>query len=439
MSTAPSNTATLVDRFLDEDKSLACIHCGLCLSSCPTYLETGNENDSPRGRIYQMRALQSGALPMNKETVKHIDLCLGCRACEAACPSGVQYGALLEGTREHVEQHHSRGWIDTFIRRVMVERIFPSRRATQLALAPAMWTKRLGLDRWLPESLRRFTDLVPRTIERPQPLPAHSAATASPRLGKVGFISGCVMDVMFNRTNWNSIRLLNAAGYDVVTPADQTCCGALHAHSGKLNLARDQARVNIEAFAAAGVERIVINAAGCGSTLKEYDHLLAADAKWRDRAREFAGKVIDLTEALVVSPTFVAELRETQATNRHASRVTYHDACHLAHAQRVKSAPRQLIEAAVGARFVELPESDVCCGSAGSYNLTEPEMAVRLRERKLNNLLSTRAATVVTTNPGCLLQIVAGVEHQKVSCRVEHIVDFLAAHMDPAGVALPGS
>lgn len=411
--------------YLDDAKSLACIHCGLCLSSCPTYLETGNENDSPRGRIYQMRAVSEGRLTLEASTVRHFDLCLGCRACEAACPSGVQYGALLEQTREHVEARHARGPFDSFLRRVLVERIFPSRRATRLALAPAILTKRLGLDRWLPTSLRRFLDLVPRRTEPHQPLAGFSAATAAPRLGKVGFISGCVMDVMFNRTNWNSIRLLNAAGYDVVTPGGQTCCGALHAHGGQLELARRHARQNIRVFADAGVDRIVINSAGCGSTLKEYDHLLTDDPEWREAAAGFSKRVIDLTEALVASPVFMERLAQLKAAP-DGPLVTYHDACHLAHAQRVKSAPRQLLMAAVGTRFVELPDSDVCCGSAGSYNLTEPEMAARLRERKLNNLMSTGAATAITTNPGCLLQILAGVEQRRASCRVAHIADFLA-------------
>lgn len=420
----PNSTPT---GFLDETKSLACIHCGLCLSSCPTYLETGNENDSPRGRIYQMRAVNDGRLSLDPGTVRHFDLCLGCRACEAACPSGVQYGALLEETREHVEERHQRGFLDGFIRRVMVERIFPNRRATQLALAPALLTKRLSLDRWLPKSLRRFTDLVPRRIETPQPLPAHSKTTVGNKLGTVGFISGCVMDVMFNRTNWNSIRLLNAAGYDVVTPANQTCCGALFAHSGKLDLAREKARQNIKLFAETGVDKIVINAAGCGSTLKEYDHLLSHDSEWKDKACNFAGKVIDLTEALVASPFFMAQLGKIRSEDQSGSRVTYHDACHLAHAQRVRNAPRQLLATALGAGFVEMPESDVCCGSAGSYNLTEPEMAARLQKRKLNNILSTMADTVVTTNPGCLLHIIAGVEQRGACVRVEHIADFLVA------------
>lgn len=425
---SPTPASTGGPGFLNETKALACIHCGLCLSSCPTYLETGNENDSPRGRIYQMRAVNEGRLALEATTVRHFDLCLGCRACEAACPSGVQYGALLEQTREHVEQHHSRGFVETIIRRVLVEGIFPNRRATQLALAPAILTKRLGLDRWLPAALRRFLDLVPRKFEKVRPLPAFSAATGTPRLGKVGFIRGCVMDVMFNRTNWNSIQLLNLAGYDVVTPTDQGCCGALHAHSGNLEGAREYARTNLRAFADAAVDQIVINAAGCGSTLKEYEHLLKDDAKWREAAAEFSRGVIDLTEALAASPAFMERLAQVGATQAGAL-VTYHDACHLAHAQRVKTAPRQLLAAAVGARFVELPESDVCCGSAGSYNLTEPEMGARLRERKLNNLLSTGAATAVTTNPGCLLQIVAGAERHGSTLCVEHIADFLAARL----------
>lgn len=401
--------------FLDERKSLACIHCGLCLSSCPTYLETGNENESPRGRIYIMRALQSGRLPLDHQSVRHIDLCLGCRACEAACPSGVQYGALLEQTRDHVEKHLSRSASETFLRRVLIERIFPSRARMKLALAPGQWLKKTGLDRWLPEMLRGPLSLLPERTSSAA-LPELSPAASGSRRGAVGMITGCAMSAMFGATNLATVKLLNAAGFDVVAPRDQVCCGALFAHSGRLDMAREYARKNLAAFEKHQVDAIIINAAGCGSTLKEYGHLLGHD----EAAQRFASKVRDLTEFLVEHGFLKRSFRRCDGS------VTYHDACHLAHAQRITKAPRDLVKAVAGAAYIELPEADVCCGSAGTYNLTEPAMAARLQARKTRNIQSTGALTVVTSNPGCMLQIEAGLRKAgAANVRVRHIADFL--------------
>ena len=420
-------------RFLDYDKSLACVHCGLCLSSCPTYLETGNENDSPRGRIYLMRALQDGRLPLADAAVRHIDLCLGCRACEAACPSGVQYGALLEATRDHIERHHDRGFLQTFLRRVAIEKVFPFPERMDLALRAARVVKRLGINKLLPKFAREALSLLPDHTEA-SPHPEHCPATA-PRRGRVGFLSGCVMSVMFAPTNAASVRLLNRAGYDVVTPPTQGCCGALYAHGGNLEAARDAARRNIAAFEALELDAIVINAAGCGSTLKEYGHLLESDATWAGRAAAFAGKVKDLSEWLagaqfrVPSSEFrvgLSAINPEPGTRNPELKVTFHDACHLAHAQRITKAPRELVRAVAGENFVELPESDLCCGSAGSYNLTEPEMAARLQRRKIKNILQTGAKIVVTTNPGCLLQIQAGLRQAGASdVETLHLADYL--------------
>ena len=374
------NSPAATDRFLDEAKSLACIHCGLCLSSCPTYLETGNENDSPRGRIYLMRAMQDGRLPLNDATVHHLDLCLGCRACEAVCPSGVQYGALLEGTRDYIEKHHSRPLLQTLLRRVAIEQIFPFPERMELALIPAKLAKRFKLDRLLPKFLRESLELLPEKCSA-DPLPPESPALpGAMRRGRVGFVSGCVMSVMFGDTNAASVRLLNRAGFDVVTPPAQGCCGALYAHGGNLEAARAAARRNIETFDAPGLDTIVINAAGCGSTLKEYGHLLHDDPAWHARGAAFSAKVKDLSEVLA---PLVGELHPAARSPQPAAPVTFHDACHLAHAQRITTPPRELVRAVAGASFVELPESDVCCGSAGSYNLTEPEMAARLQKRKI--------------------------------------------------------
>jgi glycolate oxidase iron-sulfur subunit len=407
-------------RFLDYDRSLACIHCGLCLSSCPTYLETGNENDSPRGRIYLMRAVQDGRLPLGDTAVRHVDLCLGCRACEAVCPSGVHYGELLEATRDHIEQHHQRAPWQKFLRRIAIEQVFPFPERMELALLPATLLRRLGLQRWLPKFARDALALIP---DKPNavPLPRHSPSTAAANRGRVGFVSGCVMSVLFGETNSASVRLLNRAGFDVVTPPEQGCCGALYAHGGNLEDARAAARRNIAVFEREKLDAIIINAAGCGSTLKEYGHLLRDDPIWAARATAFSGKVKDLVEWLEQFP-----IGNWQSAIDNPLRVTYHDACHLAHAQRITHPPRQLVRAIAGANFVELPESDVCCGSAGSYNLTEPEMAERLQRRKVENILKSGARIVVTTNPGCLLQMQAGLRKAGANdVEVVHIADYL--------------
>ena len=469
-------------QFLDENTALACVHCGLCLGSCPTYLETGNENDSPRGRIYLMRAVQDGRLPLGDSAVRHIDLCLGCRACEAACPSGVHYGELLEATRDHIERHHQRPPFQQFLRRILIERIFPHPLLTKLALLPARFIKRADAGHLFPKFIQDSLALIPDDmsegdlpevsracgIRSPEPpvevgrvcpsaplklpdtQPAHWGQTrptfadangpgASRPLGRVGFIRGCVMNVMFGRTNENTIRLLNLAGYDVITPRDQGCCGALHAHGGNLSAARAAARANLDAFSREPLDAIIINAAGCGSTLKEYSHLLPDDP----RAAAFSAKVKDLSEFLVTSGRIAAICSQRSAVSGAPSTinsklstqlVTFHDACHLAHAQRITQPPRVLVKAIAGDNYVEMPESDVCCGSAGSYNLTEPEMAERLQVRKVENILRTGATCIVTTNPGCLLQMRAGLDRAGAS-HVEtlHIADFLARHVDASG------
>lgn len=408
------------ERFLDYDKSLACIHCGLCLSSCPTYLETGNENDSPRGRIYLMRAFQDGRLPVAETGVRHIDLCLGCRACEAVCPSGVQYGELLEATRDHVEKRYARSAYQNFLRRFVIEKIFPVPSRMKLFLAPARVSRALRLHKILPASLRGPLALVPKDANSFE-APEFSPATTPKPIGRVGLVSGCVMSVMFGDTNRSTVQLLNRAGYDVLAPKTQGCCGALFAHGGNLTGAREAAKRNIEAFETVPVDAIIINAAGCGSTLKEYGHLLHGDPEWERRGSDFSARVKDITE-------WLAEKLDLRPRER-GKLVTYHDACHLAHAQRITKQPRDLVKAIAGNDFVDLPESDVCCGSAGSYNLTEPEMAERLQKRKVQNILATGAKTVVTSNPGCILQIKAGLEKAEAHVRVVHIADYLLENL----------
>jgi glycolate oxidase iron-sulfur subunit len=403
------------DQFLDETKALACVHCGLCLSSCPTYLETGNENDSPRGRIYIMRAMQSGQLDVSAAPVRHIDLCLGCRACETACPSGVQYGTLLEETRDHIEKHHSRGLFQWLLRRLVIEQVFPFPWRMQVALWPVRVIRVLRLGFLLPKFAREMMELLPQHLTKGN-LPAKRLAKGEAR-GQVGFIEGCVMQVMFGDTNESSAELLNRDGWDVLTPKGQGCCGALYAHSGQLAKARDCARRNIVAFEGQPLDAIIINAAGCGSTLVKYGELLKDDPAWAKRAEAFSAKVKDLVTWLDSSRF---------AVSGSGAKVTYHDACHLAHAQGITLEPRELVKAKSGGEFVEFAESDLCCGSAGSYNLTEPEMASRLQKRKVQNIIDSGAEVVVTTNPGCLLQIQSGLRKAGAHhIRAVHIADYL--------------
>jgi glycolate oxidase iron-sulfur subunit len=303
---------------------------------------------------------------------------------------------------------------------VLIDRVLAYPERMELALAPARWLKRTGVGRWLPGFLRKQLELLPENMERGG-LPVFAPAVGRSR-GRVGFVSGCVMDAMFGETHRNSIRLLNAAGYDVLTPAGQECCGALFAHGGQMERARALARRNVAVFNEAEVDWVVINAAGCGSTLKEYGHLLAADADWRQAAGVFAGRVRDLSEFLF-DAGMVDRLRPDGGTGT----VTFHDACHLVHPQKITRQPRELVKAVAGDRFVELPEADVCCGSAGSYNLTEPVMAGRLQRRKVEHIRASGALTVVTTNPGCLLQIASGLRKSMgVEVEAMHLADYLA-------------
>lgn len=404
--------------FLDEKKSLACVHCGLCLASCPTYLETGNENSSPRGRVYLMRALQSGQLSPTSRVTTHIDECLGCRACETACPSGVEYGQLLESTRDHLEHHIWRSPFQWFLRRVLIEQLFPYPNRFRWAIQPALWIKKLRLDSLIPSRWRGPLNLIPDNIETGF-VPVNQRTKQSPSRGRAALVTGCVMQVLFPQTHASTVRLLNIMGYDVVVPKGQSCCGALHAHGGQLDKAREQARLNIGAFEDEEVDTIVINAAGCGSTLKAYHHLLEKDPDWSDKARRFVSKVRDLSELLVDHPLESTELKTK------GEKITYHDACHLAHAQGISMGPKKWLKQCVGEDYIELPEADICCGSAGSYNLTQPQMADRLQQRKSRHILSTQATTVITTNPGCILQIQAGLKQAgRDDIRVRHLADF---------------
>jgi glycolate oxidase iron-sulfur subunit len=397
----------------DHDRLLECVHCGLCLSACPTYVELGTEMDSPRGRIYLMRGIEDGTMPMTADVVRHLDLCLGCRACETACPSGVQYGALIEGARAYVEEHYRRpSWERAW--RAFIRAVFSRRDRIRLLLKPVRTVQAIGLWRRA-QKLVPFADLLPEMTgadDQPAAVAAEGIAKA-----RVALLTGCVAAELCAQTNRAAARVLATNGVTVIVPRNQGCCGALHLHSGDREGARRLARAVIDAFADP-VEAVIVTAAGCGSTMKEYGELLADDADYRDRARAFAARVRDVTE-------FLSELPVRPPRARLNERVTYHDACHLAHAQQVREAPRSLLRSIPGLEIVELEESDMCCGSAGSYNLTEPAMARRLLERKVLNIASTGASCVVAANPGCSLQIQAGLRAGGLSTRVAHPVELL--------------
>lgn len=410
---------------IDYQYFLDCVHCGLCTASCPTYAELGNENDSPRGRIYLMRSVTDGRLELTNDVRRHLELCLDCRACETACPSGVQYGKLIEPFRVAMEQtgDGSQKTNDWFHRWILFG-LFPYPERMRKALLPARIAQRLWLDRlvmgmglWklLPARLGRLFTLLPRL---PKPSPA--LPTVLPAIGKrrarVALFTGCVADVIFRPTNWATARVLQENGCDVVVPETQACCGAIHFHSGHEQPARDLADTNLAAFDATGVDAIIINVAGCGSMLKDYGH------HWHDekqgRRAEFAAKVKDASEFLD-ELGLVPPLGEIRAT------VTYHDACHLVHAQKIREQPRNLLRQIPGLRLVELTESELCCGAAGTYNLTEPEMAGRLSRRKMQHIIETGARVVVTANAGCLMQIAREARLQGQVLKIVHPMDLL--------------
>lgn len=409
------NGDAAIDRARITDPALlnACVHCGLCLDACPTYLELGTEANSPRGRIHLVRAMEDGSLGLDAEVVRHLDLCLGCRACESACPSGVRYGRIIEDARAFVRRRAPRPWRERLRRRLLLA-AFPYRRRVRALIALASLARRAGL--WGPLSRR-----LPGAELLPAPAPVPPLAPFTPAGGRerlrVGLMTGCVAGELFGGVNAAAVRQLSRAGAAVVVPAGQGCCGALHLHGGEPQAARALARRVIDAFPA-DLDTVVVTAAGCGSAVKEYGELLDGDPLYRARARRFAERARDVTELLDA----LGAVPPGQAPRR---RVTYHDACHLAHAQGVRAAPRRLLAAIPNLELIELSEADVCCGSAGSYNLTEPAMARRLRERKVDHILATGAEYVVTANPGCALHIQAGLAARGSAVRVLHPVELL--------------
>jgi glycolate oxidase iron-sulfur subunit len=399
-----------------------CVHCGFCLPTCPTYVLWGEEADSPRGRIYLMETGLAGE-PMTDSMVQHFDRCLGCMACVTACPSGVRYDRLIEDTRAQVERRHPRTRAERLLRGAIF-RLFPYPRRLRLLRGPLRAYQASGVRRLLGPLLARtptlatLESLAPR-LRRPERLPERVPAVG-PRRAVVGMLTGCVQRAFFPDVNAATARVLAAEGCDVVLPRAQGCCGALSVHTGREAEAQRFARSLIDAFEDAGVDYLVVNAAGCGSSLKEYGDLLRDDPSYAERAAALAAKVRDVSEVLV-------ELGPVAPRHPLPLSVAYHDACHLAHAQGVRAQPRRLLADIPGLSLREIASAEICCGSAGVWNVLNPEPARELGDRKARDVLATGADLLVTANPGCLMQVAAAVHRAGGVIGLAHTVQVLDA------------
>ncbi len=407
----------------DLDK---CVHCGLCLNACPTYRQLGVEMDSPRGRIYQMNAVKNGA-PVTAEYVQHLDLCLACRGCETACPSGVPYGRIIEAGRAALERQRPRSLWNRLFRRFIFHALLPSRIALQVAGAGLYAYQASGM-----QKLVRATGVLkfwPKlgTLEALAPTAEvpffhGKIGRTFPAIGerryRVAFLAGCIANITFARLNEATVRVLQQNGCEVVLPETQNCCGALHVHSGLIDDARNLARNNIDAIGNESFDAILTNAAGCGSTLKEYADLLAGDAAYGERAERFSRGMKDVTE-------FLDSIKLNPGMGAVNATVTYQDSCHLVHGQKIKDAPRKLLKQVPGLIYREMPNADLCCGSAGIYNIVQNAMAMDILRSKMQDVAFTRASVIATANPGCMLQLQAGARLFGDEQRVAHVVEIL--------------
>ena len=412
-----------------------CVHCGFCLPACPTYVLWGEEMDSPRGRIWMMRNAALNDAPVDATLRLHIDNCLGCMSCMTACPSGVEYDKLIESTRAQLEEHRPvtlppRSLADTLFRKLLFATFPHPTRLKLLGIPLALYqrsglqwlTRKLGVLKLLPRRIQAMESLMPAVPLNPfHKLPAFMPAQASSARTRVGMLTGCVQDAFFSHVNAATARVLSAAGFEVVIPPSQGCCGALMVHSGLEREAIAYAKRLIVHFEAAAVDTIVINAAGCGSTMKQYAHLLRSDPAWAARAANFSARCKDISEILAERPLDVP-------LSPLPLRVAYHDACHLRHAQGIHAEPRALLAQVPQLTVAEIVEPAICCGSAGVYNLLHPEPADELGDRKVQHLLDTRAQALVSANPGCLLQLQAALRRNgHAELPTFHMVELLDA------------
>ena len=404
-----------------------CVHCGLCLSACPTYVELNLETESPRGRIAYMKAVKEGRLGISNRVASHWDMCLQCRACEAVCPSGVPFGRLMEYTRAQLVQHNKQPWRMRLIKALFLRGALPHPTRLKLGATVLRAYQRLGLRKLL--QLSGLLKLLPGNLAdleaglpsfskpffgpTPRVFPAISEARMT-----VGLLSGCVMPLVQGPTMEAAVRVLTRNGCNVAVPMGQRCCGALNVHSGDLEMGRKMARHNIDVFLRAGVETIVVASAGCGSTMKEYGELLKDDPNYKEKADQFSSMTVDVTE-------FLASLPFDPPKGVLKKHVTYQDACHLAHAQRITEQPRAILNAIPGLELVEMENASRCCGAAGIYSITQSELSRRLLESKMKNVAETGADTIATANPGCTIQLETGLRLAGIPGEVRHVVDIL--------------
>ncbi|MBI3089441.1 MAG: (Fe-S)-binding protein [Candidatus Tectomicrobia bacterium] len=405
------------------DLALPCIHCGLCLDHCPTYRALGRETDSPRGRIYLIRAQAEGRIGLTDNYIKHLDLCLNCRACETACPSGVRFGALMESARERLyraaPQRYQQGSQGELLLRHLIAR--PA--LLRAAFALLRWARPLLLGparALLSPEQRNFAAMLPPTAGGSFSLRAKPVYRARhERRATVALLTGCVMDVLFDDVHEATVGVLRANGCDVLVPRPQSCCGALHAHAGRGEEARAMARRVIDQLGELACDAVLVNAAGCGAHLKSYGRLLAADAAYAERARAFAAKVRDVSE-------FLAALELKRPPKAVAARVAYDDPCHLLHGQQISRQPRELLRLIQGVELVDFPEADACCGSAGIYTLAHADLSLQILDRKMAHIAAAAPDIIASGNPGCLLQLRLGVARAGLTCRVVHPITLLA-------------
>ncbi|MEZ4866816.1 MAG: heterodisulfide reductase-related iron-sulfur binding cluster [Caldilineaceae bacterium] len=400
-----------------------CVHCGLCLPACPTYAIYHTEMDGPRGRIQLIQAAADGRIDTSGAFQEHIELCLGCRACETACPSGVHYGLLFETARAAIAEQQPQSGGERLLRRLTLHQLLPYRRRLRLMARLLRLYQGLGLStlvrkgKFLPQGLQAMEALLPplsgTNVDDRQPAPAMGE-----KRGDVALLLGCVQDALLGHVNAATVRVLQRNGYEVHFPAGQSCCGAAPLHVGEGELARTLARRNIDAFGQLNYMAIINNAGGCGATLKEYAHLLADDPTYAEKARAFVAKVQDISE-------FLAAYLHTPPTGAVNKRVTYVDSCHLRHGQRVVREPRQLLNAIPGLMLVELQRPDLCCGSAGVYNITQAETANQVLDTKLADIQQTEAEIIVTSNTGCHMQMLYGARKAGLNAEVVHLVELL--------------
>lgn len=442
LPTSMNAALPVIGQSIPYDRFLDCVHCGLCTAACPTYVETGDENHSPRGRIYLMRAVVDGRLPLSETVRTSLDLCLDCRSCETACPSGVQYGRLIEPFRIEMERPSTSPLPDRaalsaspnqghdWFHRWILHGLFPHRRRMAWALWPARWMQRLRLDRVL--EFTRLTRLLPARLQRMQAQLPHLMSPGpelpeflpaqGERRARVGLFIGCVADAMFRHVHRATARVLQANGCEVVIPRSQGCCGAIHYHSGAAAPALSLMQQNAASFSDPTLDAVIVNVAGCGAMMKDYDHIQHELAARSDTASEsvaaFSHKVRDIHE-------FLASLGPVRPTGRIDAVVAYQDACHLQHAQKVRQQPRDLLQLIPGITLKPVAEPELCCGAAGSYNLTQPEMAGRLGRRKIACLLDVKPDVIASGNAGCSLQLQAQLKQAGSRVPVMHPMELL--------------